>query len=200
VSATTLTFDVPGVSVSSLTLDATTSLNHSGDVDVTEHPVEDGGNISDGARPKQAVLSVEGIFSDNPLSLPPGAPGTGAGRAKEAYANLKRVKDAGGVVSITTGLEAYANMIIKKLSTPETSKMGRSVKFSMELTQVRLVRSQTVAIRKVKTPKAQPKQNDGKKNPVKTPPAVVAKSIWKGSADNGIIKSASDALSKAFGG
>lgn len=178
-----LSFSVPGVRYTSIELEATTSLTHSGDVDVTEHPLETGSNVADGARAKQPALQVEAILTD--FSLDSTAKDTGDGSARDKYAALRFVRDAGGVVSITTPQESYDNMLIKQLSSPESAQMGRSVKFSLQLVQVKVVRSQTVALKKVATPKAQPKQTDGPKQPGKTSDQNVRRSPWKAAVSKG---------------
>lgn len=179
---TVLTFDVPGVHVTSITLDAMLSAGHSGDVEITEHPLETGSNIADGARAKQPSLQLEGMLADFPL----GGDELGSdGRAKDLYAALRKVKDAGGVIRITTGLDSYDNMLIKQLSAPEDAKMGGAVKFSMQLTQVQLVRSQSVALKKVSTVKAQPHQKGGAESATPATPQQVSRSDWKASTQSG---------------
>ena len=54
----------------SVSLDATTAQNHDATNTVTEHPVEDGANMSDHIRPDLDTLSVTGVISNTPVFLP----------------------------------------------------------------------------------------------------------------------------------
>lgn len=177
---TRLEFDVAGVDVDVIVLDATVTLTHAGDVDITEHPIEDGANVSDGARAKQATLQFEGVLSDQPL-MAPGSDEEPAyeGRAAYLYMALVAVKNAGGVLAVRTALTTYDNVLIKSISAPQAANTGATVKFSMQLTQVTLVRTQTVKLKKVATPKAQPIQKDGAKTATPASDAVAGRSLWK---------------------
>lgn len=182
-SRVTLSFSVPNVRYTSIELDATTSLSHSGDVDITEHPLETGSNVADGARAKQPSVQLEAVIAD--FALHPDAKDTGEGSAKDKYQALRAVKDGGGVVTIVTPQDSYTNMLIKQLTSPESAQMGRAVKFSMTLQQVKLVRSQTAALKKVATPKAQPKQNSGPQQPTNTSDAHVRRSMARRAVSKG---------------
>jgi hypothetical protein len=175
---TSLQFNIPGVDIWAVYFDAIMSLTHAGDVDITEHPLEDGSNIADGARPKQTTIQLEAVVSDQPF-IPPsfGEAQPGEGRARYIYASLSKLKDASGVIRLTTDLAVYENMLIKQLSAPQAVNLGRAVKFTMSLTQVKLVRTQTVALKAVKTSKGQPKLKDGAKSATPTPPAVANKTL-----------------------
>ncbi len=51
-------------------LDAVVDEVHSSEVDVTEHPVEEGSDISDHARPRADVIRIEGVVTNQPIELP----------------------------------------------------------------------------------------------------------------------------------
>lgn len=179
-SKTKLEFHVSGVFISVVYLDATMSITHGGEVEITEHPLEDGSNIADGARAKQATVQMEAVVADNPLVAPEaGEAPAGKGRAQSIYAALSKVKDSSGVIRVTTQLAAYENMLMKSLSAPQAVNMGGAVRFSLAFTQVKLVRSQTVALKRAATQKALVKVKDGAKTPTATPAAVVSKSWYK---------------------
>lgn len=188
---TRLAFNVPGVAVTSVELDATLSASHAGDVDITEHPLETGSNISDGARAKQRTVTLEGIISNNPLDAKP-SDGAGAGRARRLFEALERVKDNGGVCTLTTPSRSYENVLIKQLSEDEDKKMGGAVKVKLSLTQVKLVRSQTVAIKKVSKPQHDPKKDKGPQVTKKGP-----KGYWAASAKSGVINRITNATTSS---
>lgn len=178
-----LNFNIPSVSIFVIYLEATLSLTHAGDVEVTEHPLEDGSSIADGARAKQTTLQMEAVVTDFPFTPTVyGEQPAGPGRAREVYAALVQVKNQSGVVRVTTPLAVYENMVVKQLSAPQLANLGTSVKFTIQLTQVKFVRSQTVALKRVKTTKAQEKQKDGAKSATPTPAPVQHKTILQHAA------------------
>lgn len=64
-----------------LTIDATTSVTHNFDAEITENPVESGFKITDHVDVKPRVLNFQGIVSDAPISIEQAAIGNVAGAA-----------------------------------------------------------------------------------------------------------------------
>jgi hypothetical protein len=52
-----------------LLVDATTSEVPTYESDITDHPVEDGTDVSDNIRPKPIMLDIEGVISSTPITL-----------------------------------------------------------------------------------------------------------------------------------
>lgn len=178
-----LVFKKTLVQIDSLTLDASFSETHSADIEVTEHPVESGVNITDHARPKPDKLKIEGFFSNDALpdssaplveqsaQLGDGSSisylsrsSTQADRSGEAYAGLLAIRDAGKLITIVTALRTYENMLMTSLEVPRDPKSGQALRFSAQFTEVKLVTNETAAF----TPAAKAKEL-GKKPPEATP-------------------------------
>lgn len=51
-------------------LDATVDEVHSSEVEVSEHPVEEGVDITDHVRPKADTIRIEGVITNQPIELP----------------------------------------------------------------------------------------------------------------------------------
>ena len=64
-----LVFKTTKASIGSLELDASVTETHSAEVDVTDHPIESGANISDHVRPRAEVLTIEGLVTNSPLPV-----------------------------------------------------------------------------------------------------------------------------------
>lgn len=163
-----------------LELDAVVAETHQTDVEVTEHPVEVGANVSDHARLKAGTLTIEGIVSNTPLNrtqarrvvaasgvrfeststgdAPAGAPGYAEG----AYAKLLAVIYDRQLVTIVTQIRTYKKMIMTSLTVPRNAQTGDAVRFSASFKEVRLaeVRLQEIIVKK--EPKARKKVNVGK--------------------------------------
>lgn len=131
--------------IDSLILDACISEQHDADVEVTEHNVEVGSNISDHARPKPETLTIEGLITATPFGKE-----TSLDYIDEAYAKLRELKDAGSLIKVTTPVRSYSNMIITKLSVPRSIQTGDSLRFNISFKELRLA---TVTQREVVVPK-----------------------------------------------
>ncbi len=162
----TLLFLPTQAAIDSITLDASLSETHGSDVEVTDHPVEVGANISDHIRPKPPTLSIEGLVSNTPIP-PAGGDGTPLHitngntqvtvdikarstfqetRAGSAYQQLLALKDSGQLFSVVTGLRTYDNMAFTTLTVPRDAKSGQTLKFTAALKQVIQVASKVVKV------------------------------------------------------
>jgi hypothetical protein len=176
-------------------LDATISESHNGEVEVTEHPVEEGFNVTDHARAKPDVLTLTGIISNTPLNRTQalrkvadqsgfvfetsagtaqkvGAPGY----AEEAFAKLQALRTSGKVLTVQTRYRSYTDMLLTSLVVPRDASTGDALKFTAVFKHVRIVRNrETRAV--AKEPKAKSKVAKGKQAPAVTPEATKKKSI-----------------------
>ena len=150
-----LTFKVTPAVIDSLTVDATIEEVHTAEVDTTENPVEQGVDVTDHARPKPRPLQMEGIVSDTPLPSPAG--GAVPGRSLSAYKQLLDLWASPRLITITTGLETYSNMVMKSLVVTRNASSGRAVRFRAMFQEVQLVQNQTVQI--ARKGKALPSKN-----------------------------------------
>lgn len=162
---TTLLYTIKRSQIDSIELDASISEMHTGNVEVTEHPVESGFNVADHARPQAETLQIEGFISNTPIPFGgEAAVHTGtytdasgrvfewqsksngyADRAAIAYSALRDLKDLGAIITVVTALRTYEDMIITALSVPRDASTGNGLRFSATLKQIRVVNAQTVA-------------------------------------------------------
>jgi len=169
--------------------DAIMKETHEGDVEVTEHPVEKGGDIADHARVKLPRLVIEGLVTNTPITdasdvqhtdntrgvvrplaleyetmvhLPVNIPGAGAilaavggnrskqtasasvlqfpkefNRVGSVFTSLELIRRNAELVEVVTPIAMYENMIITHLTTPRDPDNGNSVRFTVELKQLR---------------------------------------------------------------
>lgn len=187
---TTLFFEGKRAQIDAIEIDVSISEQHQSEVEITEHPVESGTNIVDHARPKPDTLTMECLISDDPMPSP-SAPEIaqdylGAqymtksqrreGRAGQAYEDLRALKNAGALITVVTALRTYENMMIRSLSIPRDSKVGRAIRFSASLLEVRVVSNKTVEL------KALSKVEGGKKATPEAP-AAQKKTLLKDLSD-----------------
>lgn len=141
--------------------DTVISEQHQADLEVTEHPVEQGGKIVDHVRAKPLSLTFEALISNTPLRREDRAD---SGRAEAALARLQEFKAQGRLVQARTTLRQYDDMVLTSLATPRDAKSGDALRFSVTLKQVRVVSSQRVKVdpKSVKTERAIPRVDKGK--------------------------------------
>jgi hypothetical protein len=145
----------------SVTFDASISESHLGSAQVTEHQVETGSNIADHVRALPLRLSVQAMVSDTPTLeggsvLKQSVPTldrdsivlTASGevdRVRTIYNALTDAMQAGVLIEVNTSLRKYTNLAIINLATPRNALDSNAVTFSIDLLQVRLVKTFTVA-------------------------------------------------------
>jgi len=135
-----------------LTLDACTSQSHGRESTVTDHPVEDGADISDHIRPEAKRLSITGVVSATPikgalevLAEALSAALTG-GRTTKAFDRLEKAMADRELVTVETSLMVYKDMAITSVTMPREVETGGDFVFSMELRQIRYATSETVIV------------------------------------------------------
>lgn len=130
----------------SLTLDASLRQSHDQENEITEHPVEQGANVTDNIRPRPRKLVIEGLISATP-PMP-------AGQAPEANLHIKAYKlleqatAQGALVNVTTGLKKYTKLAIESLSCPREPERGIDLFFTLTLKEVIFATTATTTVPK----------------------------------------------------
>lgn len=176
----TLLFQPFQAIIDTLVLDASVREEHVSEVEVTDHPVEQGAAVSDHARPKPEELTIEGVVSNTPLNhlqtrravTSEGFSWTTSaavnsvrgvpGNAESAYVTLRAMRDTPRLVTIITALRSYDNMVMTSLKVPRDGAIGDVLKFEAKFKQVRIV-TNAVTVVATKVPKAKPQQKLGSK-------------------------------------
>ena len=153
----TLLTSVTLAKIDVLELDASISESHTGEVEVTEHPIERGADITDHARPKPDRVTIEGLVSNTPLHRVP----VQNGDADTAYTILRDIKDKAKLVKVITAKRVYTNMIMEHLNVPANVKVGDSLQFTAQFKEVVVVQNKTIQTTVAKEPKAQAKVPTG---------------------------------------
>lgn len=80
---TKIVFFAEGITTSILYVDATINENHTLISEVTDHPIESGSKITDHIIKKPKEYTIEGVISDNPITLVGALAGSAAGLAAQ---------------------------------------------------------------------------------------------------------------------
>lgn len=160
---------------SSIIAQATIEEVHQDDLEVTEHPVEQGTTIADHAFVRPAELIITAGWSDsassqgaidaavgfaatessaaraviNAVELGEGVIGLlngGVSEVQRAYDNLLAAYQARTLFSVYTGKRPYKNMLIRSLSTTTDKQSENAMLIRIVMRQILMVQTQTVTV------------------------------------------------------
>jgi hypothetical protein len=180
-----------------VTLDASVSETHTKQNEVTDHPVEDGVDITDHVRRLPESVEIDGVISNTPLiflaSLNARSPVDGDNiptpdRAERADKEFRRAMDSGELVNVATSLRDYTNMAITDYTVTRNAETGNILAFTIGMREIVTVTTERVEIPVPVTPSNSGVSNIGKKVPKQADAAV------EGKAKESVAHSASDAI------
>lgn len=155
-------------SIHLLQFDCVTSEKHEGTNTITEHTVESGSPLTDHSRANPRRLSIEAIVTQTPLDAPP-LSGTGDSnnvtasiqqettakanvitfsqpfdRIHDVIAALDSLRIDAVPVTISTKHRTYDEVLIQGVTEPREVDDGDSLRFSIEIQEIRIAESRTV--------------------------------------------------------
>lgn len=186
-------FNIPKkVTVGFVVFDATVREVHSQENQITDHPVESGSDITDHVIRRPERLQLQGIVSGTPINLVSVGPLAEA-RPQAAFEELSRLRREGELVTVTTSLKIYPDMLIEALTVERSTGQGRALHFSLQLRQVNTVASQRLLIQEPDNP------TDAKEISQGTRPTTAPSSGQSGRSQSALT-SAIDGVLRIFGG
>ncbi len=150
----------------------------------TTNPIELGVQISDHAVIEPVSYSIEGVITDTPLgrealttafstvqNVLGDSTGEGITRSTAAYLELEKLANKVELITLQTSLKLLENMLITSLDVDKTKTTARAVFFTMELQELIVVSTRTVARSEDQTEgdvrmSATTRSELGRKNPV----------------------------------
>jgi hypothetical protein len=129
----------PARSIGGIVMDVTVEEAHTDELEITEHPVQQGASVADHAFLLPAKVSITAGASDS------GGSG-GDRRCVEIYEALLDLQGKRDPFDLVTGKRVYRNMLIKSLSTTTDERTERVLLVTAELQEVILATVQTVAV------------------------------------------------------
>jgi len=177
-----LIFETSPTSIDGIEFDAGVLEVHTKSAEVTSHPVEDGSTVSDHVSLQPDRLTINGVFSNDPLLnqlvtklLSSGLASIGPRRAENAYNQLVEVFLKRRPVTVSTSFEEYEDMVITGVNHSRDASTGGAIHVTVELQRVKRVSTQKVAA-PTTTPAAVSKVSKGKKPTKKLAAPVASKS------------------------
>ncbi len=135
------------VMIDGFSIDASISEEHGFNSEVTEYPVETGGDITDNVRAKPITVTLECIVSDTPLGDFVNIRDSGSIPSVIAYSRLTKIRDKREPVTIITSLDTFENMVLTDLSIPRKAETGHAIEFSATFQQIILVTNNRSTVR-----------------------------------------------------
>lgn len=166
----------PGVAA--LELDAAITVSPKAEVQVTDHPVEKGGDVSDHARNKPEMLTIEGLISNTPITRDQGSrivtsqgvqfettaladnPAGVSGYAETAFEILLGMR--GKYLTVATERRTYKNMLLTSVEAPQDARTGDVLRFIATFKQIIVSELRTQEVKVAREPKAKKKVETGK--------------------------------------
>jgi hypothetical protein len=131
-----------------LTFDASPRQSHDVQVNLTEHPIEDGSTISDHGQARPREMSITGIVSETPLT---GAVG-GPVRIEDALRFLTEAGEGVERLTVTTRLGTSSGWVL--MSWPHDVTVLRGLVFELRLRQIRIASATVITLpREVPAPR-----------------------------------------------
>lgn len=136
-------FDKP-YAVGDIKLDLILTESHALSSTVSEHPVEEGANISDHIQQNLRVGKLTGLVSNFSIGENGGDGKTN--RAADAWTLFKNLWKRCELVTIVTTLEVYENVAVTNVSTERSSASGDALQFDVTFQEVRQPELQEVTL------------------------------------------------------
>lgn len=175
-------YDDSGQVSEQLTIDATPREQHEHANTISDHPVEQGADISDHVRPQPDRVTLDCRLSDTPLSTSQqtrqvrsgavtvtttasqSAPRDNPGVSDASYRKLLAWRTSGQVLVVQTKRTRYESMVIEDVSETVEAKTGGGVTFSVKLKVIRIVKNKLTRTVVAKDKRAGSKVKTGTQN------------------------------------
>jgi hypothetical protein len=166
-------FRIPNGSgaVDEIVIDACVTEQHTLTNTLTDHPVEQGSNITDHSRPEPRRVTLDCVQSNTPpngraaTSTRPDRKNPAASDgdyAHQLWERFVQLHNSPKLVAVDTVRDFYESMGIESITSPVDAKSASALKFTIGLKEVRVVQNKFTQVKPTKTPAGQAKKNAGK--------------------------------------
>lgn len=167
------------VTIKGFLIDAAPVETHTLDSATTDHPIEDGADVTDHIRVLPDRVTIEGIVSNTPIGLAAEVRSSASQflvestggeitadtplrglPADDALALLKQIRADREPVTVVTTIETYENMVMESLTIPQGT--GDALQFRATFREIQIVKTERTSI-PVSVPRGEKKTNLGTK-------------------------------------
>jgi len=166
--------DAEDVALEFLAFDGTATDTYDVEATATEHPIEEGADITDHVRPMPPRITMDVLMSKHPH--PDAADADDDNRAETARATIRRLITEGIEVEITTDVGAWSNMLLLTCSESRAAESGDGFRAQITAREIRRVSVQTVTAPSPRVERARRRTDRGQTSgdAVETPPTSPA--------------------------
>lgn len=150
-----------GTGATAVQIDVLVAENYNRSSTITDHPVEDGSEVSDNKQQKPDTLQLTAFFAQSLANADDQNAAT-VTRAEDLYDKLLDLEAAAEPLSIFTARREYSNMMIERVTRPRTAADGDGVTVTVDFKQIKIATSQVVAAPPTRQRK-NPKRDQGKR-------------------------------------
>jgi len=126
--------------------DAFLKVDHNSSLRITDHPVEEGANITDHAYVEPKTLTMEIGMSDACISFINGQFTEKYTRSVSAFDVLVNLQEQRIPLKVHTRLKTYENMLIETITVPDDYMTQYGLRATVGLRQIIVVKTETVVI------------------------------------------------------
>ena len=127
---------IPRRNIGGWTASVTIDESATDELEITQHPVQDGAQITDHAYKKPVTLSVSVQYSDNLTGVP----------IDEQYRRLLELQNTRNPIDVVTSKRIYRNMLVRSVGETTDKNNDKILNLSIDLQEVILVSVSTVKI------------------------------------------------------
>lgn len=131
----------PTRSIGGITMDVTVEENHTDELEITEHPVEQGAAVVDHAYVKPSTVTIKAGVSDASNKAT-----AGDKRSVAVYNALLKLQGTREPFDLVTGKRVYKNMLIKSLAVVTDQATENVLMVTAELQQIIIANVVAVAV------------------------------------------------------
>jgi len=120
---------------------------------VTDIPVEDGSNVNDHVISEAPEISIQAFIGRAKFGVLGGDISDflsilddPKARIKQAYLELKKLKEDKEPLTVALGLDTFENMVITSFEIDRDVETGKDLPFTMSFKQIRVIKSETTTI------------------------------------------------------
>ncbi len=153
-----------------LNIEATLNENHLSELDVTDHPVEVGSDISDHIRLRPNSLELTAFISNRPVAILASQNaslgvkgGSPLERAEDAFREMLRWQSEGLLLTVVTTLRTYEDMVLQRVSPTRDASSGKVLRAQLSFREIITVETQIVDISDTERPQDQARKDKGRK-------------------------------------
>lgn len=152
--------------------DSSDKETHTSSVELSEHPVEEGADVTDHIRIKPDEIELNGVISNTPLlflaSLQAESPIEGSNertddRVEVAYKQLREFQRNGVLVDVITSLRTYSNMVITNIAVSRDARTGNIFDSTISLREMTMATAMSIDVPVPKDVAKKAKKNAGTK-------------------------------------